>query len=505
MKKFFCLLLMLIASSLLLESSQPIKLLIDKYSKEGLTSKYYAFYLIEENECTPCCINSVNLTINALNNSINDSIIQIGIFKSENKKNRTISMQIKSDKNYFNNEKYFYNYYDSSNFDFPTLLITNNKGDILFIQDKLNNNPINQNIILDELRVNNFHFISLKENIKIPLKEGDTPVNTVFSQRTVNDSIFVFLDPMFNYLQFYNYNNGKFVKYEFLPEDLKFLFYDSTKYNILIWRVADTMNAVFNFREIIKCSDNLKLYKCLILDGYSYEKLSNGRDDYVLHHSFAILKEENHTTNLIKISKPDSFISNVNFIQINKNFIALLDVDWSLPDTNKTIYTKELPILALYDSNFNFIKYLLRYKDLIREGDMLTNNFINFFTASENGSSYLLTKEYSKFISVSEDTAFLITPYKTLKNWIEDKDTSLFFEALLADKDKIVCLLSNSITNSLIFDIYDSSGRFINEINIVNQNLNYKQLTPLAIKDNTIILLIQDEEENWFINKYIFE
>src|SRR5690606_27983179 len=106
-----------------------------------------------------------------------------------------------------------------------------------FLQDKLNNNPINQNNILKELRKNNIHFLILKENSRILLKEGDFPVNTIFSQKTVNDSIFVFLDPMFNFLQFYNYNNGQFVKCEFIPENLKFYFFDSTKHNILIWRI----------------------------------------------------------------------------------------------------------------------------------------------------------------------------------------------------------------------------------------------------------------------------
>jgi hypothetical protein len=87
-------------------------------------------------------------------------------------------MQINNKEVFFDSEKNFESYFNNQDFDFPYLIITNNSGNILFTQNKLNNNPIEKEKLLSILNKKECNYSSLKEFKKIPVTEGIYPVNT---------------------------------------------------------------------------------------------------------------------------------------------------------------------------------------------------------------------------------------------------------------------------------------------------------------------------------------
>lgn len=505
MKKLILLLVFTLAANSFSASSLELNKIVKDYSTEKSNKQYYAFYLIDGNFCTSCCINSVNLANSLLSNTFKNSLSNIIVFAKENKRNKSIAMQINNKEVFFDSEKNFESYFNNQDFDFPYLIITNNSGNILFTQNKLNNNPIEKEKLLSILNKKECNYSSLKEFKKIPVTEGIYPVNTFYTPNIINDSIFVFIGPSFNKLQFYNYNNGNFAKYDSLPKYLAYSFYDSTKYDISLWKSLDSMNIALSIREIVKYTDNSKIFKCHILKGYSMGKRPDGSDEARLIFDDVIIRKENNNFKIFNINLQNELVIGVKLNQSMNNFISLLDINWYLYEKDKSLFTKELPIVALFDSDFNFIKYLLQYKDVMPKGDNISGECIDFFTFSENGTLYLLSKMYSNFTSVSEDKVFKIKPEKTLEQWFVNKTNKIDIVEIIANDDIVVCIFSNPENNSFIFNIYNKDGKFINEINVPKQNLKFNQISTLAISDNTIILLIQDEEENWFINKYIFE
>jgi hypothetical protein len=234
-----------------------------------------------------------------------------------------------------------------------------------------------------------------------------------------------------------------------------------------------------------------------------YGKRPDGSDEARFIFDDVIIRKENNNFKIFNINLQNELVIGVKLNQSMNNFISLLDINWYLYEKDKSLFTKELPIVALFDSDFNFIKYLLQYKDVMPKGDNISGECIDFFTFSENGTLYLLSKMYSNFTSVSEDKVFKIKPEKTLEQWFVNKTNKIDIVEIIANDDIVVCIFSNPENNSFIFNIYNKDGKFINEINVPKQNLKFNQISTLAISDNTIILLIQDEEENWFINKYI--
>jgi len=198
MKKLVLLLVFILATNLFSANSLGLKKIVKDYSTENNDKQYYAFYLIDGNICTSCCINSVNIANSLLSNTFKNSLSNITVFSKENKRNKSIAMQINNKEVYYDSEKNFESYFNNQDFDFPYLIITNNSGDILFTQNKLNNNPIEKEKLLSILNKKEYNYASLKEFKKIPVTEGTYPVNAFYTPYIINDSILVFIDPSFN-------------------------------------------------------------------------------------------------------------------------------------------------------------------------------------------------------------------------------------------------------------------------------------------------------------------
>lgn len=505
MKKIILLLVFVLTNNLFSANSLELNKIIKDYSTENSNTQFYAFYLIDGNVCSSCCINSVNLANSVLSSTFQNSLSNIIVFSKENKRNKSVAMQINNKEIYYDYGKNFESYFNNQDNDFPYLIISNSFGDILLTQNKLRTNPIEKDKTATLLNKKECNYSSLKEFKQIPIIEGAYPINAFFNPKIIDDSIFVFFDPTFNKLQFYNYNDGNFAKYDSIPKYLAYYFYDSTKYDKSFWKFADSMNFALSIREIIKYTDNSKIFKINILKGYKMGKRPDGSDEVLLELDNVILKEENNNFKIFDINFQNELVMGMRLKQSKNNFISYLNINWYLYEEDKSLFTKELPIVALLDSDCNFIKYLLQYKDLIREGDNISGECIDFFTFSENGTFYMGSKMYSNFTSVSEDKVFKIKAEKSLEQWFESKETKIDIVEIIANDDIVVCIFSNPENNSFIFNIYNNNGKFINEITVPNQNLKFNQVSTLAIKDNTIILLIQDEDENWAINKYKFE
>jgi hypothetical protein len=169
------------------------------------------------------------------------------------------------------------------------------------------------------------------------------------------------------------------------------------------------------------------------------------------------------------------------------------------------LFYKELPIVALFDENGKFERYLLKYKDIINEGDMVSSEFLDFYSFSENGTLFLITKKYLKCIAVTESGISHVQPNQHLKNWFESKDTTIEFEDIISNNQNLICIFSNKIKKELTFEFYNEKGEYSHQITTKLYNFDYKLFLTFAIKNKTILLLTLDKEENWFINKFEFE
>ena len=147
MKKIILLLVFVLTNNLFSANSLELNKIIKDYSTENSNAQYYAFYLIDGNVCTPCCINSVNLANSVLSSTFQNSISNIIVFAKENKRNKSVAMQIDNKEIYYDYGKNFESYFDNQDNDFPYLIISNSSGDILFTQNKLRTNPIEKDKI----------------------------------------------------------------------------------------------------------------------------------------------------------------------------------------------------------------------------------------------------------------------------------------------------------------------------------------------------------------------
>ncbi|HPO62984.1 MAG TPA: hypothetical protein PK762_07880 [Candidatus Kapabacteria bacterium] len=505
MKKCFILLVLLIASLQILEAAPDYNSVIKDYAQKGINKQYYAFYFIDGYVCNQCCITSVKLNIPILNEKFKDSIINILVFQEENKMNKTIAYQVGSKNIFFDKNKIFESTFSDSTIDFPALMITNQSGEELYFHNNLRNNPFEIENVIKILHNKSDFFTKLKEYKAIPLNEGDIPINYMASRTIVNDSVFVFIDPLVNMLQYYNYNNGKFVDYEMPPEEPKFYFYDSTKHNKSVWEMANQADFLLSFREVLKFNDECKIYKCKLVDDYMTEKTDDGKENTALNQADAIVKDRNGKYEVLRFDLPDKYIYISKLKPMNKKYIALIEARWDLYEANKSFFNKELPIVALFDENGKFERYLLKYKDIIDDGDMISSEFLDFYTFSENGTLFLITKEYSKCIAVTESGIFYLKPNQHLKNWFESKDTTTEFEDIISNNQNLICIFSNKIKKELTFEFYNEKGEYSHKITTKLDNFDYKLFLTLAIRKKTILLLTLDKKENWFINKFEFE
>lgn len=505
MKKCFILLVLLFASIQILEAAQDYNAVIKDYTQKGINKPYYAFYFIDGYVCNQCCITSVKLNIAKLNENLKDSIMNILVFQKENKMNKTIVYQIGLKEIIFDKNKIFERTFSDSSIDFPALMITNQSGEELYFHNNLRNNPFEIENVIKILHNESDCFLKLKEYKAIPLNEGDIPVNYIASHTIANDSVFVFLDPLVNMLQYYNYNNGEFVDYEMPPEEPKFYFYDSTRHNKAVWEMANQADFLFGFREVLRFNDECKTYKCKLVDNYITEKTDDGKENNALNQVDVVIKDRNGKYEIIRFDLPDMLIYISKLKPMNNKYIALLEARWDLFEANKSLFNKELPVFALFDENGKFERYLLKYKDIINEGDMISSEFLDFYSFSENGTLFLITKKYLKCIAVTESGISQVQPNQHLKNWFESKDTTIEFEDIISNNQNLICIFSNKIKKELTFEFYNEKGEYSHQITTKLYNFDYKLFLTFAIKNKTILLLTLDKEENWFINKFEFE
>jgi hypothetical protein len=337
MKKCFILLVLLFASIQILEAAQDYNAVIKDYTQKGINKPYYAFYFIDGYVCNQSCITSVKLNIAKLNENLKDSIMNILVFQKENKMNKTIVYQIGLKEIIFDKNKIFERTFSDSSIDFPALMITNQSGEELYFHNNLRNNPFEIENVIKILHNESDCFLKLKEYKAIPLNEGDIPVNYIASHTIANDSVFVFLDPLVNMLQYYNYNNGEFVDYEMPPEEPKFYFYDSTRHNKAVWEMANQADFLFGFREVLRFNDECKTYKCKLVDGYTTELNEDGKEKNTINQVDVVIKDKKGKYEIIRFDLPDNliYISQLKLL-INK-YIALLEVRWDLYEANKSL------------------------------------------------------------------------------------------------------------------------------------------------------------------------
>lgn len=505
MKKCFILLVLLFVTLPILNAAPDYNTVIKNYAQKEINKQYYAFYFIDGHICNQCCITAVKLLIPKLNEKLKDSIINILVFQEENKMNKTIAYQIGLKDIIFDKNKTFESIFSDSNNDFPVLMITNRSGEELYFHNNIRNNSFEIENAIQKMHNKSENFTKLKDYKEILINEGDIPINYIACRTIVSDSVFVFLDPLVNMLQYYNYNNGEFVDYEMPPEEPKYYFFDSTKHNKEVWDLANQANVLLSFRDVLIFNDDCKIYKCKLVDGYITEKTEDGKVKNNLSQADVVIKDKNGKYEIIKFDLPDYYVYISKLKPMKNKYIALLEVRWDLYENNKSLFNKELPIVALFGEDGKFVRYLLKYKDIINEGDMVSGEFLDYSTSSENGTLFLVTKEYSKCIAVTENGFFQFKPNHYLKNWFESKDTTTEFKDIISNNQFLICIFSNKNSKELTFEFYNEKGEYSHQIITKLENAYYELLMEFAIRNQTIMLLTRDKKENWLINKYEFE